>query len=135
MGSSTVILVDTHVVIWLALEPAKISKKAHTAIEEARRNGAGIAISDITLLEISTLARKGRMRLSAGLGAFLSEVEARFIVLPMTGRVCARAMELPASYPKDPADRVIGSTALVEGVALVTADENIRRSKALRTIW
>jgi hypothetical protein len=38
-------------------------------------------------------------------------------------------------YPKDPADRIIGATALVEGLFLLTADRGIRRSKAVRTIW
>jgi len=49
--------------------------------------------------------------------------------------VCVRAVGLPAVYPKDPADRIIAATALVEGVPLVTADEEIRRSKTLRTVW
>ena len=43
------ILVDTHVVVWLALEPANISKKARAIIEETRHSGEGIAISDISL--------------------------------------------------------------------------------------
>ncbi len=129
------ILVDTHVVLWLALEPANVSKKARAAIEETRQSGQGIAISDITLLEIAQLESKKRIKLNSSLETFLSEIEARFVVLPITGRVCVRAMGLPAVYPKDPADRVIGATALVEGLPLVTADDDIRRSKALRTIW
>ena len=67
--------------------------------------------------------------------SFLQEVESRFVVLPITGRVCARAIGLPPSYPKDPADRIIGATALVEGLSLLTADREIRKSKILRTIW
>lgn len=129
------ILLDTHVVIWLALEPNKISSEARLAIEEARRKSEGIAISDITLFEISTIERKGRVRLEAGLGAFLSEVEARFVIIALNGRICVKARELPAAYPKDPADRIIGATALVQGFPLVTADEGIRHSKALKTIW
>jgi PIN domain nuclease of toxin-antitoxin system len=130
-----VILVDTHVVVWLALEPARISKKARVVIEGTRHSGQGLAISAITLLEIAVIESKGRIKLNASLETFLSELEARFIVLPITGRVCVRALGLPATYPKDPADRVIGATALVEGIPLVTADQDIRRSKALRTIW
>jgi PIN domain nuclease of toxin-antitoxin system len=129
------ILLDTHVVVWLAMEPAKISQKARVAIEETRHGGQGLAISDITLLEIATIESKGRIRLNTSLETFLTEIEARFIVLPMTSRVCVRAMGLPVAYPKDPADRIIAATALVEGVPLVTADQGIRRSKAVRTIW
>ena len=135
MGRFRVILLDTHVVLWLAFEPTKISKKARVAIETARRNGEGLAISDITLLEITNLERKRRISLRSTLETFLTEIEARFCVFPITARVCVRAANLPAIYPKDPADRVIGATAMVEGILLVTADNGIRRSKALSTIW
>jgi len=130
-----VILLDTHVVIWLALEPGRISKRARAAIQETRQRGEGLAVSDITLLEIATIENKGRIKLNASLEAFLAEIEARFIVLPITGRICASALALPAAYSRDPADRVIGATALVEGFPLITADDGIRRSKALKTIW
>jgi len=35
----------------------------------------------------------------------------------------------------DPMDRIITATAMVEGVPLVTADRNIRRSRLVKTIW
>jgi PIN domain nuclease of toxin-antitoxin system len=129
------ILVDTHVVLWLALEPMRISRKARLSIEETRGRGEAVAISDITLFEIATTEKKARITLDVSLETFLSEIEARFVVLPITGRVCVRAVRLPPSYPKDPADRLIAATALVEGVPLVTADEDIRSSKTLNTIW
>jgi PIN domain nuclease of toxin-antitoxin system len=130
-----VILVDTHVVVWLAFDQGRVSQKAKTAIDHARRNAEGLAISDITLLELATLVSKGRIRLDISLESFLQEVESRFVVLPISGRACARAVGLPATYPKDPADRIIGATALVEGMSLLTANRDIRRSRAVRTIW
>jgi PIN domain nuclease of toxin-antitoxin system len=130
-----VILVDTHVVVWLALDQTQLSKNARAAIDNARRNGDGLAISDITLLELATLASKERIRLNISLESFLREIEARFTILPISGRACVRALELPAAYPKDPADRIIAGTALVEGLSLLTADRAIRRSRALPTIW
>jgi len=130
-----VILVDTHVVVWLAFDQNRISRKARTAIDDARKNADGLAISDITLLELATLARKGRIHLEISLESFLQEVESRFVVLPMTGRACARAVALPAAYPQDPADRIIAATALVEGLSLLTADREIRRSRTVQTIW
>jgi len=44
-------------------------------------------------------------------------------------------LELPSSFPKDPADRLIAATAMVEGAPLVTADEQIRQAKVVQTIW
>ena len=129
------ILVDTHVVVWLAFDQDQISRKARSAIDDARKNADGLAISDITLLELATLVSKGRIRLDISLESFLQEVESRFVVLPISGRACARAMGFPASYPKDPADRIIGATALVEGLSLLTADREIRRSRTVQTIW
>jgi hypothetical protein len=78
---------------------------------------------------------KWRIQPKASLETFLAEVEVRFIIFPITGQVCVRAVSLPATYPSDPADRIIGSTALVEGIPLVTADTDIPRSKAISTIW
>jgi len=42
---------------------------------------------------------------------------------------------MPISYPCDPMDRIIGATAIVEGLPLVTADTHIQASKAVATIW
>ena len=95
MGRSQVILVDTHIVLWLAFEKERLSNKARTAIDHARQKGDGLAIADITLLELAMLADKGRLQLEIGLESFLQEVESRFVVLPITGRACARALRLP----------------------------------------
>ena len=56
VGRTQVILVDTHVVVWLAFDQDQISRKARSAIDDARKNADGLAISDITLLELATLA-------------------------------------------------------------------------------
>jgi PIN domain nuclease of toxin-antitoxin system len=130
-----VILLDTHVVLWVTSDPARLSAKAKATIEEMRKNGEGLAICDITLLELATLASKGRIHLSISLETLLRELEERFTVLPISSRACARTNELPANYPQDPADRIIGATALVEGLTLLTADREIRRSKVVPTIW
>lgn len=129
------ILLDTHVVIWLGLEPARISKHARTAIDRSRQEGTGLAVSGITLLEITLLSGKKRINFSPSLEAFLTDVETRFIVLPISARICVRSSSLPLSYPNDPADRIIGATALVEGIPLITADREIRKSRALSAIW
>ena len=129
------ILLDTHVVLWLLGEPERISKNAQAAIDDARQSADGLAVCGITLLEIATSYGKGRISLAMSLESFLRDVEERFVVLPISAQACARTLTLPTSYPKDPADRLIGATALVEGMGLVTADAGIRRAKAVRTVW
>ena len=129
------ILLDTHVVIWLAQEYKRISPKAQSTIESARKKDRGLAISGITLVEIARLANHGRIRLTPNVAAVVSEVERRFVVLPITGDIALQAFDLPARYPNDPADRIIGATALIEDIPLLTADREIRKSRAVPTIW
>jgi PIN domain nuclease of toxin-antitoxin system len=83
----------------------------------------------MTLLEITLLTGKKRIHFTPSLEAFLTEVETRFIVLPISARICVRSSSLPSSYPNDPADRIIGATALSEGLPLITADRAIRNSR------
>jgi PIN domain nuclease of toxin-antitoxin system len=106
-----------------------------SAIRNARDHRGGLAIAAVTLYEIALLASRGRIDLQTSVESFLDEVEARFIVKPITGRICAETTRLPDAYPKDPMDRLIGATAIAEGLTLITADATIRKSKALSTIW
>jgi len=129
------ILLDTHVVIWLASDYRRISPRAHKAIEEARTKEQGLAVSSMTLLEVARLASYGQIHFSPDLETFLSDVERRFTILPITGMIAIQAFALPPTYPKDPADRVIGATALIEDLPLITADKEIRSSHAVPTIW
>src|SRR4029077_18688394 len=59
-GLQEVILLDTHVVVWMASDPGKLSRPASDAIREASREG-GIAISAITLWELAWLMTNGRL--------------------------------------------------------------------------
>jgi PIN domain nuclease of toxin-antitoxin system len=135
MGRSLLILLDTNVVLWVAFDADRLSKKAKETIEEARRTGQGLAISDMTLLELAMLASKKRIRLDVSAEGFLSQVETSFSVLPMNAQICTCAFALPPRYLKDPADRIIAATALVEGLKLITADREIRKSGVVPTIW
>jgi PIN domain nuclease of toxin-antitoxin system len=49
-------------------------------------------------------------------------------VLPVTREIAVRSAQLPKSYPNDPQDRIIGATAIVEGIRLLTQDKLIVKS-------
>ena len=128
------ILLDTHVLVWLTSEPAKLSKHAVSAVLRASRGG-GIAISAITIWELGWLASHGRLQPTGTVEAYLEEVSSRVAVLPITTKVAALANLFSTDYASDPCDRIIGATALAEGIALVTKDEKIRDCKQIQTVW
>jgi PIN domain nuclease of toxin-antitoxin system len=128
------ILLDTHVLIWLATDPSRLSRKASEAIREARQE-TGLGICGITLWEVAWLATHGRLRITGTVESFVEEISSRTAVRAITARVAALANQFADEYSQDPCDRLIGATALAEGMALVTKDENIRRCKQIQTIW
>ncbi len=128
------ILLDTHVLIWLAFEPAKLSKPAREAIHESSRTG-GLGVSAITLWEAAWLVTHRRVDFTGTPDAFLEEITSRTAVFPITSQIAILANQLPATYSNDPSDRLIGATAVSEGIALVTKDRTIRSFKQIKTIW
>jgi PIN domain nuclease of toxin-antitoxin system len=129
------ILADTQIVIWITLEPTQLSKRATAALHEARLSGAGMGIAGSTLWELAMYVTRGRIRPNATLSAYLQLVEKSFVVYPVTAQIAETSMHFTSKYPKDPADRLIGATALVHGLKLVTSDEKIRKSGEVPCIW
>lgn len=128
------ILLDTHVLIWLKAEPAKLSRVADEAIHAALQSD-GLAISAITLWEIAWLATRGRVDFVGTVDDFVERMSSKIAIRPITPKIAVLANQLPATYPNDPSDRLIGATAMAEGIALVTKDRNIRDCKQIKTIW
>jgi PIN domain nuclease of toxin-antitoxin system len=128
------ILLDTHTLIWLAFEPDNLSKAAREAIGESARTG-GLGISAITLWEAAWLATHRRVDFTGTPDAFIEEISSRTALFPITLQIAILANQLPSTYPSDPSDRLIGATALAEGIALVTKDRSIRNCKQIKTIW
>lgn len=128
------ILLDTHALIWLVNDPAQLSREAAEAIHKSDRNG-GLAISAITLWELAWLASHGRLDVLGTVDAFVRRISSRTAIRPITAEIAVLASQFPATYPGDPCDRLIGATALAEGVALITKDRGIRGYRAIRTIW
>ena len=128
------ILLDTHVLVWLTSEPVKLSKQASSAIRRANRAG-GIAISAITLWELAWLASHGRLQVTETVESYLEEVSSLVAIRPVTVKVAALANQFPTDYSSDPCDRLIGATALAEGMVLITKDMKIRNCKQVQTLW
>jgi PIN domain nuclease of toxin-antitoxin system len=83
---------DTHILLFWAHEPARLSPRAAEALEQGRAQGQ-LAIADISLWELALL------------------------------------------HERDPADRLIGATALQAQGPLITADVKLRAIPELETLW
>ena len=129
------ILADTQIVIWATIDPSRLSPKAAAALEKARLSGSGMGIASSTLWELAMAVTRGKIRPNATLSAYLQVVEKNFVVYPITAQIAETSMHFTANYPQDPADRIIGATALVHRLKLVTADEKILESGEVPCIW
>jgi PIN domain nuclease of toxin-antitoxin system len=129
-----VILLDTHVLVWMVADPQHLSRVATAAIRAAQREG-GVAISAITLWELAALISRGRIQAYGTVDASVRLLIEGVAVRPITPEIAALSTQFPDHYPGDPADRLIGATARAEGARLVTHDAKLRRSPLLNTVW
>lgn len=130
------ILLDTHVWVWLAVEPKRLSRRATTAIRKAAESG-GISIASISLWELAMLFAHGRLRAPGTVETSVRSVVEKtgVIIHEITPEIAALSTMFPKSYPQDPADRLIGATARSLGLSLVTKDQRILDSELLKSIW
>lgn len=116
-------LADTHLILWSAFEPARLSKKASTLLTSRAES---IAFSMVTLWEVAiktSLAKPGFavdvLRLH---GALLAE---GFSELGIQASHLARLSSLPWIH-RDPFDRLLVAQAMEEGLTLLTADAALK---------
>jgi PIN domain nuclease of toxin-antitoxin system len=129
------ILLDTHVAVWLLGSPDRLSVKAREAILRTRKTGEELGFSPVSLYEIAYSAHRGRLLLNASIVDSISALEARLHSVPLSASIAICAAELPDHFHGDPMDRVIAATAIVEDCVLLTADGKIRRASVCKTLW
>ena len=136
MAHEPLIVLDTHALLWWVSGSKQLSARARRAIRVATAK-APAAVSAISVLEIATAARRGRLELATPLETWLGDLrllpELRFE--PVSVEIARRAGTFDTPMPGDPADRIIAATAMVLRARLVTADEELRRVAGLRAVW
>ena len=117
------ILLDTHVLLWMTSGDVRLGPRTRRTLETALLEGEA-AVSAVSFWEIVMLIRKGRLRLALDLETWRRGMLADGLVeVPVDGAIAARAGSLTDMHG-DPVDRLIVATAL-SGHRLVTADHAI----------
>jgi len=113
------LLLDTHLLLWAAGQPEQLSATARTLLDDPQNE---LLFSSASLWEIA---------IKRGLGRADFRVDPRLLrrglldngysELPITSEHTVAVDGLPAIH-KDPFDRILVAQAIVEGIALLTAD-------------
>jgi PIN domain nuclease of toxin-antitoxin system len=129
----TTVLLDSHVLHWWSSEPNRLSRAATRAV----LNADELAVASISWFELAWLAAHERITLAVPIRSWLEDLAAQVRTIATTPAVAATAVALPASFPGDPADRIIYATAIEHGWSLVTKDERLRghRHPGKLAIW
>ncbi|MEI8387556.1 MAG: type II toxin-antitoxin system VapC family toxin [Verrucomicrobiota bacterium] len=91
-------------------------------------------ISDITLLEIAMLEKKGRIRLSVSAGEYLRGIQRNYPPMPIASDIAALAMDLELPHG-DPFDWIIVASARHHELPLLTRERYISASGLVRVVW
>jgi PIN domain nuclease of toxin-antitoxin system len=124
------ILLDTHVIHWWSSEPERVSKPARRALGAADE----LLIAAISWYELAWLARHGRIVVNIPVRSWLESLAPHVRTIGPTPAIADTAAALPASFPGDPADRLIYATAIEQGTKLITKDGAIREHDKPRSL-
>jgi len=133
------LLLDTHVWIWMVEgDRCRLRRSVIGGIEEAGRRGS-VLIHPISVWEVGTLVRKGRLTLTVPVKDWVGRALALpgIFLLDLSPRSALEAALLPSDHLTDPVDRMLVAAARIEEALLVTADRSIlgfRREGGVRVL-
>ena len=129
------LLLDTHALIWYVQGSSNLSTKAIQLIDAVNNE---IFVSIISFYEIAIKLKIGKLKLSKSLKEYFKDtVLHNIFVLPVTEKYLSEYGNVPLiPTHKDPFDRLIIATAIIEKMSIITVDEQFLNYKELiETVW
>jgi len=117
------LLLDTHILLWTALSPARIARACRTEIENPDNE---VFVSLVSAWEIAIKQSLGKLDLAKPAERWVPEVVGRsgFAWAPFGPSDALRVRALPWHH-RDPFDRLLIANAIEQGLTLATHDEAI----------
>lgn len=125
-------LLDTHAVLWAALSPASLSRKASAIVANEANT---ILVSAASAWEIATKVRIGKLPEAESFEKEFLEAmaEAGYMMLSIDSESALRAGRLTGKH-RDPFDRMIAAQALTEDIPVISADPKLDLF-GVRRVW
>jgi len=119
------LLLDTHVFLWMNHSPEKLSTRFLELCEQAQDE---LYLSLVTPWEMQIKQQIGKLKIASPIAEMLEKNQQinRIQLLPIALEHILALDQLPLHHG-DPFDRLLIAQSMVENMALVTADEKIRR--------
>ncbi len=111
------LLLDTHLLLWAALQPARLSPVARRLLSDLSN---ALLFSAASLWELTIKRGRDDVQVDPRL-LRRGLLDNGYIELPVTGLHALAVGGLPALH-KDPFDRILVAQAMVEGITLLTSD-------------
>jgi len=122
------LLLDTHLLLWAASAPNRLSRKAVTLLNASDNEPL---FSPASLWEISIKRGLGRPDFDADPRMLRRGLlDNGYQELPITSEHAVAVDSLPAIH-QDPFDRILVAQALTEGIVLLTADPTLAKYHSL----
>jgi PIN domain nuclease of toxin-antitoxin system len=128
---------DTHAWIWWLSDPENLSRRARAEIEREMKQEGQVLVSSISVWELAQLVSVGRLTLSMSARDWVAQAEqvAAIRYVPLNNEIALESVNLPGTFHRDPADRMIVATARVLTASVVSRDRKIASYKYVETIW
>lgn len=121
------LLIDTQIAFWVALDLPKFPAAARRLIA----NASAVYVSAVSLWEIGMKVSTGKLKLPASMDDLEAKLlAANFVPLPLTWNHAVRAHDVAAFHP-DPFDRLLLAQAVSEPLHLLTTDESLKSYSSL----
>ncbi len=134
MGSDSLmkLLLDTHIWIWMVLDPPRLSRRVAHELDNAENQ---LWLSPISVWELLMLTEKGRVRLNEDAVSWTLRTldQLQLHEAPLTTEVALESSVLRIPH-SDPSDRLIAASARAFDLTLVTADEKLISAPELQVL-
>lgn len=135
MAESQAAVTDTHALLFHLDGSRKLGSKAAALFRDADEGRGLIYVPMAVLIEVTLLARVGRVRLHGSVSAFFNTLflNSGYQPFDLSIEQVLAADELRFNH--DPYDALIVAAAQVLGMPLITRDMDIVASRAVKVIW